>query len=343
MEVETDILVIGAGIAGTVATGQLVGRGAHITILDKARGVGGRMATRRLAAGRADHGAQFFTVRDPRFATWIDRWRSQELVFQWSTGWSDGSLAHTVPDGHARYAVRGGMAALVKQQVSELVGHGVSIITNARVTALSQTNHGWNARTENGDTWTARAVVLTLPVPQALALLDAGKTLLDTEERVVLNRVRYAPCLCSLIHIDGDVHLPDPGALQRPNGDVAWIADNRRKGISPEATVLTLHGGHLWSAANFAATDATLQADFQAALKPWLAPDVQIREIQIVRWRYALPLELFPQPFLHARALPFLYFGGDAFGAPRIEGAMLSGLTLGQALAGQIEALTERL
>ena len=63
-----DAVVIGAGIAGLCAAEQLVAAGRHVVVLDKARGIGGRMATRRVGAAVCDHGAQFFTVRGADFA-----------------------------------------------------------------------------------------------------------------------------------------------------------------------------------------------------------------------------------------------------------------------------------
>lgn len=58
-----DVVIVGAGICGLMAAGQLVERGASVLLLDKGRTVGGRLATRRIEAGCADHGAQFFTAR----------------------------------------------------------------------------------------------------------------------------------------------------------------------------------------------------------------------------------------------------------------------------------------
>ena len=46
-----------------------------IFIVDKGRSVGGRLATRRIGPGRADHGAQFFTVRSDKFQGYVDRWQ----------------------------------------------------------------------------------------------------------------------------------------------------------------------------------------------------------------------------------------------------------------------------
>jgi len=336
MKHPTDVLIIGAGITGLMAASQLAARGLTVTLLDKGRGVGGRMATRRVGPGRADHGAQFFTVRHPTFLEWVDRWHNQNLIFQWSTGWSDGSLGQSPPDGHPRFAVHGGMTNLSKRLAADLKEQGGSLHTDTRVTALSVDRGGWHVQSERGEIWTSRAVVITTPVPQGLALLDAGKAQLAIDQRIALETVRYAPCLCALIWVDGKVGLPNPGALQQPLHTVAWIADNRRKGISPEATILTLHGEPAWSEANFTASDDALQAHFLEELQPWLNVAAHVQEIQIMRWRYALPVQLYPERFLRANGLPPLYFGGDAFGAPRVEGAVLSGLAIGEALADQI-------
>ena len=61
-------IVVGAGISGLLAADELQREGWTVAVLDKSRGVGGRMTTRRVGEGTFDHGAQFFTVRDNRFA-----------------------------------------------------------------------------------------------------------------------------------------------------------------------------------------------------------------------------------------------------------------------------------
>lgn len=67
-------LVVGAGLAGLVAAQRLAAAGIRVTVFDKGRGPGGRMATRREGDACWDHGAQFFTARDPRFAEMVARW-----------------------------------------------------------------------------------------------------------------------------------------------------------------------------------------------------------------------------------------------------------------------------
>src|SRR4051812_5903801 len=73
-KIVTDVLIVGAGLAGLMAGHVLADAGKRVVLLDKGRSVGGRMATRRIGGGLADHGAQFFTVRDPEFGKFVERW-----------------------------------------------------------------------------------------------------------------------------------------------------------------------------------------------------------------------------------------------------------------------------
>eukprot|EP01031_Cornospumella_fuschlensis_P052994 gene52994-64738_t len=63
-----NIAIIGAGIAGITAARTLAQAGHHVHVFEKSRGAGGRMSTRLSNFGTFDHGAQYFTVRDARFA-----------------------------------------------------------------------------------------------------------------------------------------------------------------------------------------------------------------------------------------------------------------------------------
>lgn len=331
---KTDILIIGAGVCGLMAATVLTAHKRNVTLLDKGRSVGGRMATRRIDKGCADHGAQFFTVRDERFGRFVEQWLNEGIIFVWSHGWSDGSLADAPSDGHPRYAVHGGMNRLTQHIAAQVEAQGGVIHTGVRVEAVTPTEEGWRVSAENGVAFRAQSVVLTMPVPQALALLDAGNTPLTSGDRAALERIRYAPCLCGLFVIDGEVHLPAPGAVQRPEHDFPWIADNQRKGISPRVPIVTVHAGPAWSEAHFEDPDDALCEAFERAMRPWLAPDAWILEEQVKRWRYATPTVLHPERMLKIDAHAPLYIGGDAFGAPRVEGAALSGLEIGEALLG---------
>lgn len=333
---QSDILIIGAGLTGLMAATALreAGDGRSIRLLDKGRSVGGRLATRRIGPGRADHGAQFFTVRTDEFQRYVDGWRKAELVYEWGRGWRRTLDDDATPDGHPRYAVRGGFNALAKALAADLRERDVEIETDVRATAVVQADaqgesaSGWHVEAEGGARYSADALVITSPVPQSLALLDAGGVALHANDRARLDSLRYDPCLAGLFWVEGDVRLPEPGALQNKDRTFYWLADNQRKGISPDATLLTLHADPDFSRAHYDAPDDETLAPMHAYLNRFLVSGATVRKAQLKRWRYAQPQQPLDASYLHAQGVAPLFFAGDAFGSARVEGAAMSGLAV---------------
>lgn len=336
-QVAADVLVVGAGLAGLMLATTLVEDGEtepqRILLVDKGSSVGGRLATRRIGPGRADHGAQFMTVRAPNFQAHVNQWLADGIVYKWSDGWGPNF------DGYPRYAVNNGFNALAKYLAQKLVTKGVEIKTSVRLTQLSTVPNGdsaaWRAVDENGDIYQADTAVVTSPVPQSLALLDAGEVSLVAQDQAALEELVYAPCLCGLFWVEGSTTFEEPGMALNPNEMISWMADNQRKGISPDARLVTVHGNPTFSSANYDGADEDILKALRASLEPFLSPGTTFVEEQLKRWRYAQPIQLYPDRFLKAASLPPLYFGGDIFGGPRVEGASLSGIAIGESIRGE--------
>lgn len=330
MGIETshaDVVVVGAGLAGLFAAIELQQQGKSVIVLDKGRSVGGRMATRRVSAGLADHGAQFFTVRDPVFQKWVDGWIEAKVVYVWGMGWSDGSQDQLASDGHPRYVAHGGMNAVPKHLATSVN----DVRVNVQVSSIQAAETGWRLADENGQVYTADALVITPPVPQSLALLRKGTVRLSNNDRDALEKIRYAPNLTGLFVLEGEVSLPMPGAIQRSNSSVSWIANNKQKGIS-ETTVMTVQANtdtsnQMWNDPDMRVLDA-----LRTGLLPYLPDGAVFVEEHLKRWRYAQVTVLHPERCLRAEGLPPLVFAGDAFGGPRVEGAALSGMAAAEAL-----------
>ncbi len=321
------IAILGAGICGLMTALALPEHGTHLTLIDKGRSVGGRMATRRMGDGWADHGAQFFTVRTTEFADYVEEWRLNGWIFEWATHWSDGSIDIHKPAGYTRFAAYGGMNALAGHIADEVREAGAHIYTGQRITALSVEAGQWRLATEQGKHFTCDILVATPPVPQTLALLETNGLHLDPESENALRAVTYAPCLCLLLRLDTPPDLPHPGARQTPDGIVTWVADNHRKGISPHAHIVTVHANPDFSAQHYQMDDDAIVARLLPELTTVLGK-ATVQAIEVKRWRYALPTQLHPQRFLFTNTPAPIYFGGDAFGGPRVEGAALSGLAI---------------
>lgn len=323
----SDALVVGAGIAGLTAARELQRRGLRARVLEKSRGLGGRAATRRLHGVRVDHGAQFFTVRDERLQALVDGWLETGRVVAWTHGvatWSrEGGVQPPGPDAHPRFACPDGMSALGK-----LLAEGCEVEPTARAVAVRRVGRRWRVELEDGGAREAERVLLTPPVPQALALLEQGS--MDADLRRELDAVRYAPCFAVMAGYPGRA-MPDPPALRTVDHDsVAWIArdDSKREGDGP--AVLVLHSTGAYAEARFDDPPEQVARDLlrdAAEIVPWAAEPAW-RDVR--RWRYAQTTRAHPDPMV--RVDEGLALAGDAFGEGRIEGAFLSGLEAGRSL-----------
>jgi renalase len=327
----TDILIVGAGMAGLMAAHNLTQRHINVLLVEKNSRVGGRLATAKIGGGLADTGAQFITVRNPQFKAYVDHWLDHGLVFEWAQGWSDGSLNTAPFDRHPRYAVYGGMVAL-----AEHLAAGLDIWLDTQITLIALNGDGWLAQDDRGHTLTASALLLTPPVPLSLNMLNAGQVVLSSQDRAALEVLTYDPCLVGLFSVDGRVRLPEPGAVQRPTAPISWIADNRRKGLSPDKALITVHASAAYSRRIWSRPDWEALVALESALREFKDRSATVIDAHLERWLYSIPVHPYPNRYLHSISLPSLVFAGDSFGSPRVEGAALSGLAAAKALVGAL-------
>ncbi len=323
------MIIIGAGLSGLVAANALGDAGISALVLDKGRSPGGRLATRRLGStgARADHGAQFFTVRSPDFAELVHQWRRARIVREWCKGFVPGG------DGHPRYCAEGGMNTIAKYLAST-----ADVETDVTVSAVAETTDGHvQVMSTDGRVWTAPVVLLSCPVPQSLAIVDAGNIVMNPDIRAGLEAVTYARCLALSIALDAPSAVPEPGGIQLTVHDdpmFSFVADNSRKGISDVPT-LTLHvhdqpSLDLWDADR----TQTAQVLIDAAAK-WIG-SAHITDSHLHGWKFARPLVGHPDAsvFSVSSSGATIGFIGDAFGGAKIEGAALSGLRAVEQLLG---------
>lgn len=329
---KVDIAIVGAGLAGLMAGRRLMESGLSVAIFESAPVVGGRIMTDSVGKGRADSGAQFFTVREPEFAIIVAQWLRDGVVFEWTRGWSDDSLGDSIADGYPRYAARDGFAALAEYLASDL-----PIYRSCPVESLSVQDGKWIVADPNPSSMVqARAALLCLPVPEALSISAKGGVVLPEEERRALAAIRYGRCLCGLFEIEGGDELPFPGAVQQPDQAITWVADNLRKGVSANSRAITAHVGLAASEAYWSADDEEVLAWIWKEIGEWFSAATRITDARLVRWPYAVPLSTYPGRYLLGALAPLLAFAGDAFNGPRVEGAVLSGLAAAGALLASL-------
>jgi renalase len=288
-------------MAGLAAGGALRSAGWRVTVLDKGRVAGGRMATRTFDEGRFDYGAQFFTLRDEAFA---------ELARPWV------EAGQAVPWTEHRMRVPGGM-----RTIAELMAEELDVRLSQKVVSVREAADSWEAITENGDRFAAGHLLLTAPVPQSVELLSASRVELDEIDWALLDRAQYWKCITVLARIDGRTKLGEDGFAAPESGAVKWVADNYAKGVSRTPGYLTIHATREFSEDHWERpASEVVDAMLGAAAGCF---DGRVRSYYLHRWRYAEPATQMPTLF---HAVRKLVFAGDVFGGPRVGGAAASGL-----------------
>ena len=317
----TDILIIGAGLAGLSAANAVQAAGHNVLVVDKGRGLGGRLAGRRIDNASFDHGAQFMTTRNPKFVEQVSQWIEAGVAEEWYSSFPGQA------NSHARYRGVPTMTAIAKHLA---VGASVKLAT--KVESLKVDNLGWICQLENGGSIRSRSLVITSPVPQTLDLLSTGKVTLPKDKQVRLNRISYESCIAVMAILDQPSVMKSPGALALDDGPIAWISDNYQKGVSAIPAV-TIHGSDDFSAKHFKDDHDQVARQLIDAAKPYLGANVI--DFQVHGWRYSKPIIVDDSPCMLVSEntdLPPLILAGDAFAGPRVEGAVLSGWAAAEVL-----------
>jgi predicted NAD/FAD-dependent oxidoreductase len=317
--------IVGAGVSGLTAAHLLAQRGLAVRVFDKARGVGGRTSVRRSDDLRFDHGAQYFTVSDERFAPSVEAWRRAGIVAKW-----DGRIV-VIEDGQVRaspsqtrYVGVPGMNAITKHLASSL-----EVTTQTRIAAMQRRSHQWLLRDDSGhDVGCFDTVIVALPAAQAADLLT-GLPEFAAQARAC----RFSPCWSVMAAFDRCPEVPFDAAFVH-EGPLSWIARNSSKPGRPQAECWVLHASPEWSAAHIEDAPEAVCRDVLAALQQ-IAGFAGARPIHTAahRWRYALPAEPLSVGCLWDEEAQVAVCG-DWCQGPRIEGAFLSGVAAAERTGG---------
>lgn len=294
-----DVAVIGAGLTGLTCAQHLQQMGYQVVVLEKSRGLGGRVATRRLHNTWADHGTAYFTQEDTQTAALVQHWRDRGILQPWINQdfvWVDGNLCPGEV-GSQRYVSPLGITAIAKA-----LAKGLEIWRGQRVEAIAPTDsHTWAFTLEPvaGEpvrALTARSVVVTAPAPQAAALLDPLQSQgVPAEFFRAVQSVTYQSNLTAIALYPSarqvDLAQVPWRSVQLNHPHLAWVTVDSSKQPHPAQPIVTLHGSTSLSNQFLDAPDlepaGKLLLDSAAAsLLVWLAKPAVL---QLHRWRYALP------------------------------------------------------
>jgi len=313
--IETDTLVIGAGLAGLTLARELSTDSTKVVVIEKSRSAGGRLSTRRTDVGSFDHGAQYLTNRTVGFSKLLDQLSRSADLAAWNPDGKDST--------HTWWVGQPGMSA-----VGKALAKGLDITHQTRARSISRQAENFIVHTQaaegDGPVYRASRVVAAVPAPQALDLLEPLDPVFAQ-----LRSVSMAPCWSAMLAFDAP--LPQGRDLIRgQDGDtLALIA---RNGSKPNRTgeTFVLHATPEWSRKHIEAGRDAVKAAMLQALRQQtgLAQDLpEPIHCEVHRWLYALVEKPLDQPFL-GNAQNTLFACGDWCIGGRAEAAHQSGAVL---------------
>ncbi|MEL7109426.1 MAG: FAD-dependent oxidoreductase [Pseudomonadota bacterium] len=313
------IAIIGAGLAGLILASRLAGKH-EIVVLEKARGPGGRMSTRRAAPFAFDHGAQYFTAETRDFQAHIQTLLDQDQIAIWpdQIQLAEGARVSDKP----KYVAQPGMNAICKALAERL-----DLRTQTRADRLERTPSGWLIHLESGPhlgpfDW----VISTAPSVQTAQLMPitfAG------QER--LQHVQMAGCYALMLGFDEPLDLQWT-ALKSAKPPIGWMAVNSNKPGRTAAFSLLVQSNNVWADAHIDDPQDEVAATLLAAASALAGADLSAATHQVLhRWRYAATPQPAGVPYLLDERLQLAACGDWCLGS-KVEAAYRSASALADSL-----------
>ena len=338
--------VIGAGIAGITCARTLAQAGHRVTVLEKSAGLGGRMATRSSAFGTFDHGAQYFTVRDARFAKALEtipgickRWSANTVQVLDALG---RVAAAGLPARESHWVPTPGMNALVKAWAKPLV-QGQQLESPTKVTAIEADPLNpaqWQLRTTGVDDSQHvysgfDGVLLAIPAAQAQHLLSGLKK--TSAMAAQLDTVKVAPCWTLMLAFPQAMQPnlsalgPQWNAARSTHHRIAWLARESSKPGRSAVERWTVQASAAWSQEHLQDNPQRVQDKLLKAFSEITGIRAEPAHIDTQRWLYAQTTQ--PLGKTHVwDAKTGIGVCGDWCIGHRVEDAFVSGLELALAV-----------
>lgn len=307
------VAIIGAGFSGLVLANELKSlSGFNVTLFEKSRGVGGRIATRYNQEWEFDHGVPFFEAKTEKFQAFLQKFIEAGIVAGWNPKVVDSSM--NIVDFDCKYFVGvPKMNALAKSLSS-----GLDIKFETKISKIERKTDGWHLQDDTSKIHSAFDFIITsCPPQQAFDILPDG-----CSYKPQLKNFEMLPKFVSLFGFEADANF-DFDIAQIHDSQIEKIVCNHKKTGRNNKPSVVVYACDEWSLQNVDTEKDLVGAGLLASLQHLFGGFANPTLSQTHRWLYS-------QPRLESEALALrddaIISCGDWLSSGTIEGAFFSGM-----------------
>lgn len=329
------IAIIGAGMAGLSALQSLKQAGHQVTVFEKSRGSGGRLATKKVGNASWDMGAQFMRSHHSEFSKVLRQWELDGWVKHWNfqPHVIDADGIRRSADDVERFVGVSRMTALSRK----LLEAADEFVASTRIVDCQYHQGKWSLTADDNRTFDGfDGLVINTPPQQAKPLLQN-----PAPELAQHCDVDMMPAWTLLLAFDQPLTSPnreeDIKAAFVHHPIIDFIAQNsdkpeRDKPADGAPQTWTIHANHHWTREHAESPREWVQQQMLDAFFEVMHQPVTVTsEIWLHRWLYAIVDQPLHCGALQSANLP-LTVCGDWLEQGAIEGAWLSGQKASQLL-----------
>ena len=319
------IAIIGAGLAG-LNLARLLGELADVIVFEKSNKLGGRLSTLNEQGFSFDHGAQFFTAKNPVFQTFVKELELHHAAEQWNAKFVELKFGEiqserTWDKDFPHYVGSPGMNSM-----AQYLAQNIDVRFNQTITGIKKNKANWLLETANSEIGPFDWLIVAIPAEQANDFLPK-----NLSPKMMLQDVKMQPCFTLMLGYEIE-NFFDWDAAFVSDSILSWVSVNSSKPNRGKPLSIIAMSTNEWANQNLSKSDSIIINEMLNELAKISGKTLnEASFIKLKRWRYAnaskqeQALEIIDYPLK-------LAFCGDWCISGRIESAFMSSLNLASKL-----------
>ena len=276
------IAIVGAGFSGIILA-QKLRNISEVKIFEKARGVGGRMASRIKDAFNFDFGAQFFIAKKPEFKEFLKPFIEQKILMPWCANFVEIDNYKITCKRQWPQEKNHLVPAIKMNQFCKELARDLDISLQTRITKIEKNAKKWQIFDDKNNSlgefdW----LFFSIPAPQLLELIPQECNFFEATKNI-----KMLGCFALMLGFEKPLNLEYDVALIK-NSIISWISSESSKPQRKNSASYTILARNDWA-------DHNIENDIEDVKKQIIAefakiiqqPLENIIHQDIHRWRYA--------------------------------------------------------